>query len=50
MREAAERLAFGAMAVGKDFGNENPDDRSLTDGVRGDEGEDADRHDGIDAR
>jgi len=42
VRETAERLALRAMAVGKYFGDENPDDRALPDGVRGDEGEDAD--------
>ena len=36
--EGAERLAFGAMAVGEDFRDKNPDHGSLTDGVRGDEG------------
>jgi hypothetical protein len=45
--EAPERLTFGALAVGKDFGNEDPDDRSLADGVGGDEGEDAHRHDQV---
>src|ERR1019366_2156315 len=47
MREAAKRLAFRSMSVGKDFGDEAPDDRSLTDGMRGDEREDAHRHDAV---
>src|SRR5438876_4501674 len=45
VREAAERLAFGAMTVGKYFGDEYPNDRSLTDRVRGDKGENTNRHD-----
>ena len=45
VREAAERLAFGAMTVGKYFGDEYPNDRSLTDCVRGDKGENTNRHD-----
>ena len=47
VRETAESLAFGAMAIGKNLGDENPDHRSLSDGVSGDEGENADRHDGV---
>src|SRR5579872_1161751 len=34
------------MAVGENFGNEDPDDRALADGVGGDEGEDAGRDNG----
>src|SRR5687767_8940000 len=33
MSETAESLAVGAMAVRKDFGNENPNDCALADGV-----------------
>ena len=47
MGEAAESLAFGAMAVGENFGDEDPDDGALADSVGGDEGEDAGGHDGI---
>src|ERR1019366_4969662 len=47
VREAAESLAFRAMTVGKYLGDENPDDRSLTDRVRGNEGEDTNRHDRV---
>src|ERR1019366_2315122 len=47
VREAAESLTFRAMAVGKYLGDENPDDRSLTDRVRGDEGKDTNRHDRV---
>lgn len=39
--EAAEGLALGAVAIGEDFRDEDPDDRALADGVGGDEGEDA---------
>lgn len=46
MREAAERLTFCSKPVRKNFRNEHPDDRALADGVRGDEGKDARRHDG----
>src|SRR5271163_638991 len=45
VRPAAHTLPFRAMAIGKYFGDENPDHRSLADRVRGDEGEDANRHD-----
>ena len=45
MRAAAQALALRAMAIGKYLGDENPDHRSLADRVRGDEGEDANRHD-----
>src|SRR5207248_2072949 len=41
MREAAQCLALGTMAVGKDFGNKNPDNSTLADGMGGDEGENA---------
>src|ERR1700676_4946091 len=47
VRKAAEGLTFGTMAVGKYLGDENPDDRSLANGVRGDEGEDTNRHDAV---
>src|ERR1700761_4268350 len=47
MRRTAQRLAFGAMAIGKNLRNENPDHRALTDGVRGDEGKNAWRHDAV---
>ena len=40
VREAAEALTFRAMTVGKYLRDENPDDRTLTDRVGGDEGED----------
>ena len=39
-----EALARRAMAIGEYFGDKNPDHRSLADGVRADEGEDASRH------
>jgi hypothetical protein len=45
MRKTAQRLTFRAMTVRKYFRNKNPDDRSLSDGVRGDKGEDANRND-----
>ena len=45
MRAAAQALALGAMAIGKYFGDKNPNYGSLTDRVCGDEGEDANRHD-----
>ena len=44
MRAAAQTLALRAMAIGEYFGDKNPDHRSLADGVRADEGEDASRH------
>src|ERR1700722_15221287 len=44
MGETAESLTFGAMAIRKYLGDENPDDRALPNRVRGDEGEDADRN------
>src|SRR4029077_19687790 len=47
VRKAAESLTFGTMTVGKDLGDKDPDDRSLTDRVRGNEGEDANRHDAV---
>ena len=43
--ETAEGLAFRALPVGKYLGYENPDVCSLTDSVRGNEGEDTNRHD-----
>ncbi len=45
MGEAAQGLTFGAVAIGKYFGDEDPDHRSLADGVGGDEGENAHGHD-----
>jgi len=45
--EAAEGLTLRTMTVGKYLGDENPDDRSLANGVRGDEGEDTNRHDAV---
>src|SRR5580698_1200568 len=47
MRETAQRLAFRTMPVGKYLRDENPDNRSLTNRVGGDEGEDAYRHNGV---
>ena len=47
MREAAESLAFRAMAVGENFRDENPDHRSLSNRVCGNERENAYRHDDI---
>ena len=47
MCETAEGLTFRTLTVGKDFGNENPDDRALSNSVRSDKGEDANRHDGV---
>src|ERR1700692_528368 len=48
--EAAESLSFRAMTIGKYFGDQYPDDCALADGVRGDESENANRHDGEMAR
>src|SRR6266536_2184355 len=45
VRETAEGLPFGAMAVGKYFRYEDPNDGSLADRVGGNEGEYADWHD-----
>ena len=45
MRETAQALALRAMAVGKYFGDEDPDHRALADRVSGDEGENANRDD-----
>src|SRR5208337_2576807 len=45
MREAAQGLTFSAMPVWKYLGNKNPDDRCLPDGVRSNEGKNADWHD-----
>ena len=47
MGETAERLAFGAVAVGEDLRNEHPNNRPLAHGVRGDERKDAPRHNGV---
>ena len=47
VREAAERLALGALPIRKDLRNKHPNDRALTDGMRGDEGEDTNRHDAV---
>src|ERR1035437_1323 len=47
VRETAEGLTFRAMTVGKYLGDEDPDDRSLTDRVRGNEGKDTNRHDRV---
>src|SRR5579872_1232292 len=47
VREAAQRLAFGAMTVGKNLGDEDPDHRSLADGMRRDESKNTRRHDGV---
>src|SRR5262245_24194723 len=44
MGEAAERLSFGPMPVGKDLGDEHPNDCSLPDGVGRDEAEQACGH------
>ena len=44
MRGAAQRLAVSAHFVGKNFGNENPDDRALPDSVRSDEHKQPQRH------
>src|SRR6476469_2486435 len=47
VREAAKSLAFRPMSVGKNLGDENPDHRSLSNRVRGDKCENADRHNGV---
>ncbi len=47
VRETAQTLPFGTMTVGKDFGNENPNDRAFADGMSGDEGKNASRNDRI---
>ncbi len=47
VRETAQSLAFRAMAVGENFGDENPDHRSLSNRVCGNERENADRHNGV---
>src|SRR5262249_55270752 len=47
VRKAAESLAFCAIAIGKYFRDENPDHGSLSDGMGGDEGKDACRHDAV---
>src|ERR1043166_1782531 len=46
MSEAAQRLAFGAMAVGKNLGDKYPDDRALSNGVGADERKNAGRDNG----
>ena len=45
--EAAQSLALRPMAVGENLGDENPDYRSLSNRVCGNERENADRHNGV---
>jgi hypothetical protein len=47
MCEASKTLTFGAMSIGKDLGDEDPDHRALTNRVRGDKGKNANGNDRV---
>src|ERR1035438_9679496 len=47
VRKTTQRLALGAKFIREYLGDEHPDDSPLTNGVGGDEGEDANRDDAV---